>query len=484
MSANASSTQASFIPGTKGKQLLLLNRFKFCENRTLTSEEIKWRCSIKSCAAWVKTWGRTTNISDSNLTHNHEPLSKKQEMKQLIAGAAKRKARDDLGEKPSVIFRACIDSEAAENLTEEDVRNVKQAIYRERRKKTKEVHEALDEMDDLYTARASVKKEALLDVSTKPADIISRTTPGNLDEDGVASLRRAIYRTRVAVQKKTSQEPLLDSGTPLTADDVIDEVDCGLLEPKLEIPDPEYEKNENHTAIAGATCETSASDDISSKYQSRARGQQPSVSSLPSTGSLNAEDPNNLPESAEEELGFDNEEVYEPESKRVKVEAIEYMGFESEAPCSSTSRGESRLSNESFELKPILDGTHNFGDNEAFESQTDKSSLVIPKPCTNQPGPSPKTGVRTAPALERNDLFGEYVAAKLRSLKTDAARNRVECLIANILYEASKGTFDDAVTTADITNIIQAYLTSTKDLQFSDSAVTKPSTSMLTKCLS
>ena len=75
------------------------------------------RCSLKSCGAWVKTWGITTNISECSLTHNHEPLTTKQELKQQIAGAAKRKAIDEPGERPSKIFRGLIDPQAAEHLT-------------------------------------------------------------------------------------------------------------------------------------------------------------------------------------------------------------------------------------------------------------------------------------------------------------------------------------------------------------------------------
>uniref|UniRef100_A0A146KNS0 Uncharacterized protein n=1 Tax=Lygus hesperus TaxID=30085 RepID=A0A146KNS0_LYGHE len=339
---------------------------------------------------------------------------------------------------------------------------------------------------EICIARANVKKEASVDASTKPADIISRSTPSELGEDDVASLRRAIYRTRVACQKKTSLEPQVpvpdfkepqsETRESLTADAVNIDVDYGLLEPKLEVVDPDYEKNADHAEAQGT------SKGGSKKYLKNAKRQQSSTSNL--TGPLTAEDLNILAEPAEEESGFENQECTEPEDKRVKVEAMEYfMDFPSGS--SSSMRGDSRLSNDSFDSKPILaNSSHNLDDDVVFESQTVVSSPIKPKTCSNRPGPKSKTVPTLAQIRERSDLFGEYVAAKLRSLKTDSARNRVECLIANILYEASRGTFDDAQSTTDLTNILQAYLNSTKDLQtptdgsFSDSADVKPAASI------
>lgn len=45
---------------------------------------------------------------------------------------------------------------------------------------------------------------------------------------------------------------------------------------------------------------------------------------------------------------------------------------------------------------------------------------------------------------ERDDgqIFGEYVASKLRKLRTEYARNTVQHLINNILYDAFLGKYD------------------------------------------
>lgn len=43
-------------------------------------------------------------------------------------------------------------------------------------------------------------------------------------------------------------------------------------------------------------------------------------------------------------------------------------------------------------------------------------------------------------------IFGEHVACKIRSLKTEFAKNTVEHLIGNILWEASTGKYDHPYT--------------------------------------
>ncbi|GAB6018448.1 hypothetical protein CHUAL_000153 [Chamberlinius hualienensis] len=60
---------------------------------------------------------------------------------------------------------------------------------------------------------------------------------------------------------------------------------------------------------------------------------------------------------------------------------------------------------------------------------------------------------------DNSDIFGELVAGKLKRLKTEHARNTVEHLISNILWEASLGKYDHPnriVTSADNDIIIES----------------------------
>lgn len=62
---------AQFIESERGNILLVLDNFKFSKvNRPLASGLTKWRCIIKTCKAFVKTFGETTNIAEQNIDHD------------------------------------------------------------------------------------------------------------------------------------------------------------------------------------------------------------------------------------------------------------------------------------------------------------------------------------------------------------------------------------------------------------------------------
>ncbi|KAL4103955.1 hypothetical protein QTP88_019272 [Uroleucon formosanum] len=64
-------TMAQFMESERENMLLVLDNFKFFKvKRPLASGLTKWRCIIKTCKAFVKTFGETTNISEQNVDHD------------------------------------------------------------------------------------------------------------------------------------------------------------------------------------------------------------------------------------------------------------------------------------------------------------------------------------------------------------------------------------------------------------------------------
>jgi len=62
---------AQFMESERGHMLLVLDNFKFSKvNRPLASRLTKWRCIIKTCKAFVKIFGETTNITEQNVVHD------------------------------------------------------------------------------------------------------------------------------------------------------------------------------------------------------------------------------------------------------------------------------------------------------------------------------------------------------------------------------------------------------------------------------
>lgn len=142
----------------RGKTLLVLKNFKFKEhNRKLASGETKWRCIQCKCKAYIHTLGEASAriVTSADENHNHLPVEENLLKRQMMSVSAKRKAQDDICEKPSKIIRtelsAHISSET--NLTTSDLNCVRKNIYYARRKilpplptSIADVHKVLDEM--------------------------------------------------------------------------------------------------------------------------------------------------------------------------------------------------------------------------------------------------------------------------------------------------------------------------------------------------
>jgi hypothetical protein len=84
----------------KGKELLVLNDFKFFKHHTSKKNEITWRCVMNKCSAKVYTLGQNAqliNIDKSCFGHIH--LSDATLKWQQISNSCIRKAVDSIVEK-------------------------------------------------------------------------------------------------------------------------------------------------------------------------------------------------------------------------------------------------------------------------------------------------------------------------------------------------------------------------------------------------
>jgi len=78
------------------RSLKIISKFKFRKiNRSLSSGEFKWRCTVKTCTAFLITIGDDDRITEQNLNHSHESLGDQNLQKQFVTGIAKRKATED-----------------------------------------------------------------------------------------------------------------------------------------------------------------------------------------------------------------------------------------------------------------------------------------------------------------------------------------------------------------------------------------------------
>lgn len=116
----------------RGKTILVIDHYKFNEfHRKLASGEVKWRCILPKCSAFLHTIGNAGDsvITISNLIHNHDKGPENIIQRHFVSGTAKRKAEEDICEKPTNIVQICVQGEHAE-LQVQDL----ERIYYSRRK--------------------------------------------------------------------------------------------------------------------------------------------------------------------------------------------------------------------------------------------------------------------------------------------------------------------------------------------------------------
>lgn len=141
------------IKTNRGNTGLLCQGHKFCLERKEKKYK-SWQCTTKGCLARLKTDNEQENIVWSRLDHNHDPVSADSVTRQILITECKRKAAGNLTERPSKVILKEIVSKPDTDLVPKDLKAIRQAMYRERRKKfpalpktRQEVHEALQHYD-------------------------------------------------------------------------------------------------------------------------------------------------------------------------------------------------------------------------------------------------------------------------------------------------------------------------------------------------
>jgi len=119
---------------TKGASSLL-DDFKYRKFRVNISGNVVWRCYIKNCTSTVTTCSQLKNILKINNTHKHEQVETVKIQIQEVRNVCKRKACNDIHERPRKIIRKEVSSiENNEVIGSNDVNLIRKSIYNERRK--------------------------------------------------------------------------------------------------------------------------------------------------------------------------------------------------------------------------------------------------------------------------------------------------------------------------------------------------------------
>lgn len=184
-----------FIESSRGKPMLVVNSFKYNLKKVLkTSGEHVWVCVDRKCKANVYTLGpfdENVIINKYELEHCHKAdivsLNR-----QIVSKACKRKAIDDITEKPSKIIRKVLQENLPSTFTTTDVTLVRNYLYKARRQiipplptNINEVHETAINLD-IKTS----KDESFLFVNNVNENIIVFSCESNVR---IAALTNRIY---------------------------------------------------------------------------------------------------------------------------------------------------------------------------------------------------------------------------------------------------------------------------------------------------
>lgn len=92
-----------FVTGERGNSLLLHSGYKFYKFRTSSNFDT-WRCASRPCTVTVRVEAEL--VVRENGTHDHGPCDLKKLNRQRVSAVCKRKASDEICERPSKIIRS------------------------------------------------------------------------------------------------------------------------------------------------------------------------------------------------------------------------------------------------------------------------------------------------------------------------------------------------------------------------------------------
>lgn len=141
-----------------------------------------WRCTRKNCTANCTTDLQDLMVLDGRFEHSHEEPENRTIQRQKIRDSCKRKAEEEPGERPAKIIMSEIGKAESEELLPSDVKSVRQAIYRRRRKTQPKLPQSRDESHAVLEEYEviSSQNENMIKANNTETKIIMFATDSNL----------------------------------------------------------------------------------------------------------------------------------------------------------------------------------------------------------------------------------------------------------------------------------------------------------------
>jgi len=117
----------------KGKDGIIVDGYKYRLDKAFKNTNL-WRCTQTRCGARCKTDLIDLMVLDGRTDHNHEIEDNRKAQRSRLRQVCKRKAVDDITERPQKLIIAKCGKTENDTLVPEDISTIRQIVYRVRRR--------------------------------------------------------------------------------------------------------------------------------------------------------------------------------------------------------------------------------------------------------------------------------------------------------------------------------------------------------------
>ena len=165
----------------RGKPGILYEGFRFRKDRDSKTVHL-WRCVKKTCKAICRTDLEDTLILGGRFDHDHVEEDDRTIERQALRQTCKQKAVAEPSERPNKLIIAEVQKNSSSEMLPQDVRAVRQAVYRERRKtqpKLPKTRAETIEILETYEFNSS-HDEPMIHIADAESEIVMFSTESNL----------------------------------------------------------------------------------------------------------------------------------------------------------------------------------------------------------------------------------------------------------------------------------------------------------------
>lgn len=134
----------------KGKPMIVINNYKYNFHKKLCDNIERWQCIKRGCKSYVKS--RDDIVVEHNCVHNHDPINESILNRQQLSNSVKRKAIEDICERPAKILHQQLRTCDVDTITVTDVNLIRKCMYNGRRSVIPKIPQNVTDVHDVLNS--------------------------------------------------------------------------------------------------------------------------------------------------------------------------------------------------------------------------------------------------------------------------------------------------------------------------------------------